>query len=81
LRGRPLVARVRTEGQPDLVVRAERDSASFDLRPSEGDALVEGDQAARLLLLWGRKPTPPTRLVALGPDGEVERLQRLLSGY
>lgn len=81
LRGRPLTANVRTEGQPDLVVHAEHNRASFDLRRAEGDALVEGDQAARLLMLWGRKPSPPTRLVALGPDTEVERLQRLLSGY
>ena len=81
LRGRPLTARVRSDTQPDLLIHAENAIPAFDLTAPVGDALIEGDQAARTLLLWGRKPSPPTRLVAVGPDDEVDRLQRLLSGY
>jgi hypothetical protein len=79
--GRPLVARVRSEPHPDLLVRVHRGEPSFSLVPIEGDALVEGDPAARLLMLWGRRPTPFNRLRAAGPSDEVARLQWLLSGY
>jgi len=78
---RPLQARIRTASQPDLLITANGQEPSFQLCPPDGDALIEGDQAARLLMLWGRKPSPPHRLIAHGPDKEVERLQRLLSGY
>lgn len=79
--GRPLEARIRSAPHPDLLVRVHRGQPSFALVPVEGEALVEGDPAARLLLLWGRRPTPFNRLRAAGPTDEVARLQWLLSGY
>ena len=49
--------------------------------PPSGPAVVEGDGAARLLLLWGRKPQPFHRLHATADPNTVGRLQVLLAGY
>jgi hypothetical protein len=47
----------------------------------EGEALVVGDAAARLLFLWGRRATPFGRLRCDGTAEDLARLQWLLSGY
>jgi uncharacterized protein (TIGR03083 family) len=78
---RPLSARLRTEGQPDLLSEVDGDTPRMSLTGVAGEPTVVGDQAARLLMLWGRKPGPPVRLRAVGPPDDVNRLQRLLSGY
>jgi uncharacterized protein (TIGR03083 family) len=74
-------ARVRAAGQPDLVIRTDTAGPSLTLAEPEGEALVEGDPAARLLMLWGRQATPFGRLVCHGPAEQLSRLQWLLSGY
>jgi uncharacterized protein (TIGR03083 family) len=78
----PLTARVRTPGADDLLVDAApgRDPRLELIGPS-GPATVEGDGAARLLLLWGRQPQPFHRLRAVGDPATVARLQVLLAGY
>ncbi|GAA1248398.1 hypothetical protein GCM10009665_44080 [Kitasatospora nipponensis] len=78
--GRPFQARLRSPGQPDLVVRVH-DGPQFALAEPEGEALIEGDAAARLLFLWGRRATPFHRLTCRGSAEELSRLQWLLSGY
>jgi len=45
------------------------------------DITIEGDPAARLLLLWGRSPTQPGRLRVPGGVAQLSTLRRLLSGY
>ena len=77
----PLVARVRSDGHDDLVVSAAAGEGHLSVEPAEGPAAIEGDAAARLLLLWGRKPTPFTRLRVAGEPGLAGRTQALLSGY
>jgi hypothetical protein len=79
--GSQLLDRVRAHGQPDLVVTVHRGVPKFTAVEPEGEALVEGDPAARLLLLWGRRPTPFARLVCHGSGEALSRLQWLLSGY
>lgn len=79
--GRALRARVRSQGQPDLLITVHRGQPELFLTEPEGEALVEGDPAARLLFLWGRRPTPFSRLTCNGPAEELSRLQWLLSGY
>jgi len=79
--GNTLSAKVRANGQPDLLVRVHRGQPSLSVAEPEGEALVEGSPAARLLFLWGRRPTPFFRLVCNGPAEELSRLQWLLSGY
>jgi Mycothiol maleylpyruvate isomerase N-terminal domain len=79
--GRSLRARVRAPGQPDLLVSVHRGEPQLLTVKPEGEALVEGDPAARLLFLWGRRPTPFGRLTCNGSTEELSRLQWLLSGY
>lgn len=79
--GPPLTARLRSDGHPDLLVTAESSGVRLALAEPEGDATITADQAARLLLLWGRTPQPPTRAVITGPRPQAARVQRLLSGY
>jgi hypothetical protein len=79
--GRPLRVRIRAAGQPDLLIGVHRGQPELFAVQPVGDALVEGDAAARLLFLWGRRPTPFGRLVCHGTGEELSRLQWLLSGY
>jgi hypothetical protein len=79
--GAPLRAKVRGHGQPDLLVTVHRGQPRIAAVEPEGDALIEGDPAARLLFLWGRRPTPFSRLTCHGTGEELSRLQWLLSGY
>ncbi|WP_026425582.1 maleylpyruvate isomerase N-terminal domain-containing protein [Actinokineospora inagensis] len=80
--GASLKARVRAPGQPDAVIGVHRGVPSLVEGEPHGQALVEAvDPAARLLFLWGRKPTPFHRLRTTGTGEELSRLQWLLSGY
>lgn len=76
-----LSARLRTDGLPDLRIEVAGSLPSMDLVDPAGEPTISGDQSARLLLLWGRSPTPATRLEATGTGDDVVRLRRLLSGY
>jgi uncharacterized protein (TIGR03083 family) len=78
----PMVGRVRSQGTHDLIVEAHNGEAHLAIGPQEGSGDIEGDPAARLLLLWGRKPTPFSRLNATSDDDAiVSQLQSLLAGY
>ena len=79
--GKGLSARVRAPGQPDLLVSTHRGVPRLVAVEPEGEALVEGDPAARLLFLWGRRATPFGRLRCNGTAEDLSRLQWLLSGY
>lgn len=74
-------ARIRTSGQDDLVIEAGAGQATLALDGVAGDAAIEGDGAARLLLLWGRKPAPYDRLRRVGKDSTAGLVQALLTGY
>jgi uncharacterized protein (TIGR03083 family) len=77
----PFSARVRSPGRDDLVVDSVGGQARLSIDAPQGEATIEGDPAARLLLLWGRKPSPFFRL-RTGRDGEsADRVQTLLAGY
>jgi Mycothiol maleylpyruvate isomerase N-terminal domain len=77
----PFVGRVRSPGRDDLVVDARNGEVHLAVGPQEGPSDIEGDPAARLLLLWGRKPTPFSRLSGTGHGPIAFRLQALLAGY
>lgn len=79
--GRPMTGRVRSPGRDDLIVAAHAGGAQLAIGPQEGRGDIEGDPAARLLMLWGRKPTPFTRLRGTGDEARVSALQSLLAGY
>jgi hypothetical protein len=74
-------SRIRVAGTDDVVVSAAPDHASIALAPADGPATIETDAAARVLLLWGRRPADPGRVCSgVGPV-VLGRLRTLLSGY
>lgn len=73
--------RLRAPGADDIVVTADAEGISIRLAAPEGPATIESDPAARLLLLWGRRPADPSRWHSpAGPD-ELRQVRTLLSGY
>jgi hypothetical protein len=80
--GEQFTARIRSPGAPDLVVDVRRDGCrllfddKWDLR-----ADVECDAAARLLLVWGRRPAAAERVRTTLDPGSLVRLTTILSGY
>jgi uncharacterized protein (TIGR03083 family) len=79
--GERIEARLRVAGTNDVVLDAQADSTAIGLAEPEGPAAVETDAAARVLLLWGRRPADPSRLCSrVGPE-TLGRLRLLLSGY
>lgn len=68
-------------GTDDVVVSADTDSTSIGLVDPDGPATLETDAAARVLLLWGRRPADPSRICSrVGPQS-LGRMRALLAGY
>ncbi len=79
--GERIEARLQVPGVDDLVVAAESGSVRIELTEPYGPATLETDAAARVLLLWGRRPADPSRICSsVGPE-TLGRVRRLLSGY
>ena len=79
--GERIEARLRVPGANDVLVSADADCTSIGLVDPEGPATLETDAAARVLLLWGRRPGDPSRICSrVGPE-TLGRVRRLLSGY
>jgi uncharacterized protein (TIGR03083 family) len=76
-----LSARLRCDGRDDVIIVAGSDSAVIELGPPEGVAAIETDPAARVLLLWGRQPADPARVMSSVGPVALGRVRRLLSGY
>jgi hypothetical protein len=79
--GEHIEARLRVNGAEDVAVAAENDSVSIELVAAEGPATLETDAAARVLLLWGRRPADPSRICSRVGPLALGRVRRLLSGY
>jgi Mycothiol maleylpyruvate isomerase N-terminal domain len=79
--GERVDARLRVADTDDVALSAENESVSLELAAPEGTATLETDSAARVLLLWGRRPADPSRIRSrVGPQS-LGRVRRLLSGY
>jgi Mycothiol maleylpyruvate isomerase N-terminal domain len=79
--GERIEARLRVDGADDVVLHADADSTTIELAEVDGAATLETDSAARVLLLWGRRPADPSRIVSrVGPEA-LGRVRALLSGY
>jgi uncharacterized protein (TIGR03083 family) len=80
--GRPLTARLRCPGEQDLLVSIDGGAGSLSLTdPEDAPDVIETDPAARLIILWGRRPADARRVRStLAPD-RLARLQTLLAGY
>ncbi len=73
--------RLRVADRDDIVVTADRDGTTIGLVAAEGEATLETDAAARVLLLWGRRPADPGRISSSAPPETLGRVRNLLSGY
>jgi uncharacterized protein (TIGR03083 family) len=74
-------ARLRVPGSDDVVLSADAERTTIALEDPEGAPTLETDGAARVLLLWGRRPADPSRICSrVGPE-KLGRVRRLLSGY
>lgn len=79
--GERIEARLRADGTDDVVLAADPDQVSIGFAEPEGPATLETDAAARVLLLWGRRPADPSRIRSrVGPE-TLGRVRRLLGGY
>ncbi|OBJ08027.1 maleylpyruvate isomerase N-terminal domain-containing protein [Mycobacterium sp. 1465703.0] len=79
--GERIEARLRANGTDDVVLAADPDQVSIGFAEPEGPATLETDAAARVLLLWGRRPADPSRVRSrVGPE-TLGRVRRLLGGY
>jgi hypothetical protein len=79
--GERIEARLRVPGADDVLVATEKGSVRIELTEPDGPATLETDAAARVLLLWGRRPADPSRICSsVGPE-TLGRVRRLLSGY
>lgn len=79
--GQRIEARLRVSGSDDVVINADAERTTIALAEPDGPATLETDAAARVLLLWGRRPADPSRISSsVGPE-TLGRVRTLLSGY
>ncbi|MEM6105679.1 maleylpyruvate isomerase N-terminal domain-containing protein [Mycobacterium sp. 050272] len=79
--GERIEARLRVGDTDDVLLDARTDHTTIGFAAPEGTATLETDAAARVLLLWGRRPADPSRICSrVGPEA-LGRLRLLLSGY
>ncbi|WP_433360128.1 maleylpyruvate isomerase N-terminal domain-containing protein [Actinoplanes sp. CA-142083] len=74
-------ARIRSPRQPDLLVEMRDGKGHLALVDPDDSPALEADPAARLLLLWGRRPSDPRRVRSDLSPAELQRLQHLLRGF
>jgi len=79
--GERIEARLRATGTDDVVVSADANHTTIGLAGPDGPATLETDAAARVLLLWGRRPNDPSRICSRAGAETLGRVRRLLSGY
>ena len=76
-----LCARLRTEGQRDILARYAPEGASLSFTDADASPALHADAAARLLFVWGRRPADPSRLRSELPPDERRAVEALLAGF
>ena len=79
--GARIEARLRVPGTDDVFVSADAERTTVEFTDPEGSATLETDAAARVLLLWGRRPADPSRICSRAGAETLGRVRQLLSGY
>jgi hypothetical protein len=79
--GERIEARLRVLGTDDVFVSADADHTTVGFADPVGQATLETDAAARVLLLWGRRPADPSRICSRTGAETLGRVRRLLAGY
>ena len=80
-RGARIEARLRVPDTDDILISADADQTYIGMADPEGPATLETDAAARVLLLWGRRPGDPSRICSGAGPEILGQVRRLLSGY
>jgi hypothetical protein len=76
-----LSAVISSPGALDVEVLVDAEDSRLTFSDAHVDPVVVADPAARFLLLWGRRPSPPWRLSVPGGAARFGQLQAMLSGY
>ena len=80
--GHDFAVRLRADGAPDVRVVVAAGQASLELAEDDVEEdYAELDAAARILVLWGRRPDQRGRFRSHMPNDTLTRLQALLAGY
>jgi hypothetical protein len=79
--GERITARLRVSGTEDVIVTADSERTTIAQAPPDDTATLETDAAARVLLLWGRRPADPGRISSTAGPETLGRVRKLLSGY
>jgi uncharacterized protein (TIGR03083 family) len=79
--GERIEARLRVPDTDDVFLTADADRTTVGFADAVGPATLETDAAARVLLLWGRRPGDPSRICSRAGAETLGRVRRLLSGY
>lgn len=80
--GAPFAVRLRCADQPDLAVEVADGTGTLSFRPpADATNVLETDAAARLLILWGRRPQDGRRVRSSLTPEALTRLQTVLVGY
>jgi hypothetical protein len=80
--GENFQVRLRSPGAADVHLKVEAGVAGLEFGDHDGDLpTIELDAAARTLVLWGRRPGPPSRIRSHLDAAALARSQVLLSGY
>jgi hypothetical protein len=79
--GERIEARLRVADLDDVALSAAADSTTIQLADPAGPATLETDAAARVLLLWGRRPADPSRICSRVGPAALGRVRALLAGY
>ena len=76
----PCSVRLRSTGQQDIIVRHDDGGAVLTMEPDDGSPAIEADAAARLLLIWGRRPADTSRIRSSVSPAEMHHVRSLLAG-
>jgi hypothetical protein len=79
--GERIEARLRVPDTDDVLITADADQTSIGIAAPQGTATLETDAAARVLLLWRRRPGNPSRISSRAGHEALGQVRRLLSGY
>jgi Mycothiol maleylpyruvate isomerase N-terminal domain len=79
--GERIEARLRVPDTDDVFLSADANHTFVGFADAVGPATLETDAAARVLLLWGRRPGDPSRICSRAGAETLGRVRRLLSGY
>jgi hypothetical protein len=80
--GEDFHVRLRSPGAPDVHLKVAAGVAGLEFGDTDaGRPTIELDAAARTLVLWGRRPGPPSRIRSHLDAAALARSQVLLSGY